>query len=601
MIHCIDFETEAITPYPDYPPKPVGVSIWRADQEAPRYYAWGHPSGNNCSFAVAKQALTEVWDQPMLFHNGRFDLAVAAKWFGLKWPRERIEIHDTLFLLFLANPHAPSLSLKPAAKRLLGIEPEEQEELRLHLAGKGFGKKDWAAHISKAPGDIVGKYANGDVYRTRRLFEHLLPEINKAGMLGAYRREQKLAPILNFAERDGIRVDHARLDEDTVFFEGIYGEVTRRIHALIGEVNLDSAQELAEGLIRAGFAAEADFGKTPTGQFSTTRDSMEAAVKDGPLLTLLGYRRNLRTVLTTFMRPWLAMADANAGRLRPQFNQVRGEEYGTRTGRLSSSNPNFQNIPKEFDIALPPDCPPLPLMRRYILPDEGHEIVSADFNGQEMRIAAHFAEGRAMEIYRNDPRADFHQAVSDVIRAETGVLLPRKTVKAVGFSLIYGAGLTKLAAQLGVDYGTAGRIRDQYFMALPGFQNLMQTVSKRGRDGQGVRTWGGRRIHAEPAKLVNGRLMSFEYKLLNHLIQGSAADQTKESIIRAGYRNPYRRFMGTVHDENVFSVDPSRRDDALEEIRASMEDQDGWDVPFKVEVEAGPNWADMETVTKEIA
>jgi DNA polymerase I-like protein with 3'-5' exonuclease and polymerase domains len=603
VIHTVDFETEAIGPYPDYPPKPVGVSIWRSDKAEPEYLAWGHPSENNCTFVQARQALASVWDQPVLFHNGRFDIAVAEKWMALPWPKEHLEVHDTLFLLFLANPHAPSLSLKPSAKRLLGIEPEEQDALRLHLAGMGIRGKDWAAHISKAPGELVGKYANGDVFRTRRLFEHLLPEINKLGMTAAYRREQKLAPILNAAERDGIRIDHSRLAEDTEFFEGIYKEVGDRIFPRIGEVNLDSAQELATGLIRAGFAKESDFAKTPTGQFSTTRDSMGAAVKDKPLLDLIGYRRNLRTVLTTFMRPWLTMADANAGRLHPQFNQVRGDEYGTRTGRLSSSNPNFQNIPKEFDIELPPGLPPLPLMRRYILPDVGCEIAAADFNGQEMRIAAHFAEGRAMEIYRDDPRADFHQAVSNVIRAEMGVLLPRKTVKAIGFSLIYGAGLSKLAAQLGVDYGTATRIREQYFTVLPGFQSLMRAVSKRGRDGQGVKTWGGRRIFCELPKEVNGRMMTFEYKLLNHLIQGSAADQTKESIIRSGYKSTNLRFMGTVHDENVYSIDPSRREDALEEIRSAMEDQSGWDVPFRIEVKTGKNWAEMEAVKleKEIA
>jgi DNA polymerase-1 len=594
VIHTIDMETEAIGPYPDFPPKPVGVSIWRADKVEPEYLAWGHPSGNNCTFEEARTALANIWGEPLLMHNARFDMAVAQKWMGLPWLKDPLEVHDTMFLLFLDNPHASSLSLKPSAKHYLGMAPEEQADLRLHLAGKGFNGNDWAAHISKAPADLVGRYANGDTLRTRRLFEHLLPLINKAGMLAAYRREQKLAPILNAAERDGVRLDLSRLAEDTEVFEDVYGRVTGRIRAAIGEVNIDSAQELAQALIRSGHALEADFAKTPTGQFSTTRDSMESAVKDPALLALLGYRRHLRTVLTTFMRPWLEMGNANRGRLHPQFNQVRGDEYGTRTGRLSSSNPNFQKIPKEFSVELPPGCPPLPLMRRYILPDEGHEIVSADFNGQEMRIAAHFAEGRAMEVYRDDPRADFHGTATEIIKAETGLTLKRKMVKTVGFLMIYGGGVGKLAGQLGVDASTAGRIREAYFTVFPGFKDLMLACSQRGRNGIGVKTWGGRRIFAEPSKLVGGRMMSFEYKLLNHLIQGSAADQTKESIIRGGYRNRYRRFMGTVHDENVNSIDPSRRLDALEEIRAAMEDQEGWDVPFRIEAAAGKNWAEME-------
>jgi DNA polymerase-1 len=368
-------------------------------------------------------------------------------------------------------------------------------------------------------------------------------------------------------------------------------QVNLRLVDMIGLCNFDSSAELASALIRSGRVKQEDFLLTPTGKLSTAKASMDRAVKDHELRALLGYRGNLKTLLTTFMRPWVELA--TGGRLHPTFNQVRGDIYGTRTGRLSSSNPNFQNIPTEFKGNPPAGLPALPFMRRYILPDEGHVLVSSDFNGQEMRIAAHFAEGRAAEIYRNDPRADFHEAVARIIEEDAGLVLDRKMVKITGFSLIYGSGINSLSELLGVDKGTAANIRKHYFQALPGFKDLMDDVSARGRAGMAVKTWGGRLLHAEKAKLVNGQQWTFEYKLLNYLIQGSAADQTKEAINSVGYWSKHCRFLATVHDENVYSIDPAELNSEIEVIKASMEDQKGWDVPFKAEVKVGPNWWDI--------
>jgi DNA polymerase-1 len=184
--------------------------------------------------------------------------------------------------------------------------------------------------------------------------------------------------------------------------------------------------------------------------------------------------------------------------------------------------------------------------------------------------------------------------VSDLLKEEAGLTLSRKEVKTVGFSLIYGSGIGALSELLGVDRGTASRIKSHYFDALPGFGELMQDVSERGRLGMPVKTWGGRYIYAEPPKMVGGQRWSFEYKLLNHLIQGSASDQTKEAVITAGYKTPHRRFLITVHDENVYSVKPSMLAPMVEDIKASMENQSGWDVPFRAEVECGLNWHNLE-------
>ena len=589
MINCIDFETDAIELYPNYPPKPVGVSIWYDNVEKPTYMAWGHPNGNNCSFDQAKAALSSIWKEPLLMHNARFDMEVARQHFGLPYPKDALNIHDTMFLIYLYDAHAPSLSLKPSAERILGIPPDEQNALQAHLRSMRLKDYDYA----KVSGEIVAPYANGDTFRTRKLYEVLLDHVNKHGMLPAYRREQKLAPILSANEVDGIRIDLEGLETDLLSWEETYARITSQLLSVIGDCNPDSAAELGKALLTSGFAKEEDFALTPTGKLSMSKASIAGAVKDAELVRLLGYRGNLKTTLTTFMRPWQRIASECSGRLHPQFNQVRGDVYGTRTGRLSSSNPNFQNVPTEFRGEPPPGYPTLPFMRKYILPDDGDILVASDFNGQEMRITAHFAEGRAAEIYRNNPRADFHQVVANLLKEEAGLTLSRKDVKTVGFSLIYGSGVSALAELLSVDRGTASRIKSHYFEALPGFGELMHDVSSRGAAGLPVKTWGGRYIYAEPPKMVGNQHWTFEYKLLNHLIQGSAADQTKEAIINAGYKTKHRRFLATVHDENVYSCAPNLLAHEVEEIQSSMEDQSGWDVPFRAEVEVGPNWHDL--------
>ena len=589
-IHVVDFETAPIERHPHYPPKPCGVSIWHAAAEKPRYLAWGHPSGNNCTHEEAKVALAAIWDQECLFHNSRFDTEVAFAHFGLMPNPDPWKVHDTLFLNYLYDPNADTLSLKPSAERILGLPPTEQQELQAWLASKGLKPYDYA----KAPGDLVAKYADGDTLRTRGLFDHLMPIINSQGMLAAYRREQSLAPILNANQRDGIRIDQAKLEYDLVRFEEVQTEVTKRLLSIIGPCNPDSSAELARALLTSGRAQEIDFLRTPTGKLSTAKNSMDKAVKDPELRQLLGYRGNLKTLLTTFMRKWVEIGAANDGYVHPDFNQVRGEEYGTRTGRLSSSNPNFQNIPTEFKVRAPAGLPDLPFMRQYVLPDDGEVLVSADFNSQEFRIAAHFAEGRAAEIYRNDPAADFHAAVAEIIRVEAGLTLPRKDVKIAGFSLLYGSGLDSLAELLGVTRPVAQQIRKHYFQALPGLKDLMDEVSARGRKGKAVKTWGGRLLYSEKPKIVKGQQWDFSYKLTNYLIQGSAADQTKEAINRLGYVGRSRRFLMTVHDENVYSVMPDHLYENIAEIRAVMEDGTGWDIPWKIKVEVGNNFHDME-------
>lgn len=586
----VDFETKAIVFGSGLAPEPVGVSIRK--NGVGRYYAFGHPTNNNCTVEEAKAALREVWKPGLLFHNGKFDMSVAVEHWGFEWLDD---YNDTTFLVYLFNPHG-QMSLKPAAHQLLGIPPDEQEEVRDWLVSHGIipsNTKDWGAHIWRAPGDLVGKYANGDTFRTEMLYEFLIDKVKGRGMEDPYRREIELSKYLYEAEFRGVPINRDKLIADIPLYEAMLVQCDLAISARLGNMPIETPHQLATALVAAGYPLR----KTPTGRISTSQDALQEAIRDDKdLLDLLAYRGACKTLLGTFMKPWVAFS-ARDGRLHPSWNQVRGERYGTKTGRLSCSTPNLQNVPTEFEFdyhGILAGFAPLPFMREYIMPEPGEVLVAADFNGQEMRLLAHFAEGKAAEIYRDNPRADFHQIAVTLVEATSGNIWSsqdptkkRKQAKITGFSLIYGAGVPALAAQLGIPGHEAAKIKTAYLKAIPGLKDFQKDVSSRPE----VKTWGGRWIPVEPAKAnEDGSVWTFEYKLVNHLIQGSASDQTKESIVQYHRRKHRGRFMMTVHDENVISVSLEALLGDCQALAYAMEQLPGFDVPFIVEFEYGSNW-----------
>jgi DNA polymerase-1 len=610
----IDFETEAIVGNPlVHPPKPVGCAIWIPEQE-PQYYAWGHPTGNNIYWGDFHEYLKKIRDskRPVLFHNAGFDLSVwdhyycNATWLWMNggWKR----VHDTMYLLFLADPYAPTLSLKPSASRYLGMDPEEQDELHNWILANipEATKKTAGAYISRAPADIVGRYAIGDVVRTRKLFDHLYAKIVEEGMLEAYEREQRLFPIVLDGTQRGIRIDRDTLE----YHETVYTKCLEASNSLlasklgVSEFALESDESFADALEKAG--AVESWTLTKTGKRSMSKENLH--IVNPEVKILMDYRGALETCLQTFMRPWLEQSKED-NRLHPNWNQVKqmrgafgNDKKGTQTGRLSSDSPNFQNVPTEFKykngkpLATPEGLHPLPLMRRYCLPEIDHLWLKRDFSSQEIRILAHFEDGTLQEAYRLNPSLDPHQMAVDLINAMIGVMYDRKVVKITGFSIIYGSGARGLSQQLGVEYVAAAEIREAYLKAMPGVESLMADVQRRGKSGLPIRTWGGRIYYAEPPKFIEGRLRDFAYKLLNYLIQGSAADQTKQSIVDWYQEKHWSTFfLATVHDEINISAQKDIWEQEMMKLKGAM-NKDRFDVPFESEGFVGENWHDIKAV-----
>ena len=628
----IDFETFGIEGRPKYPPIPVGVSIKKSGRKA-KYYAFGHPTENNCCWSDAAKALEEAYQckDGILFQNGKFDVDVADVWFNLTIP-EWDKIHDTMYLLFLDDPHQRELGLKEAVARLLDWPAEEQDAIAEWLIsnqpvpGVKISKSKASPHyfgryLCFAPGKLTGKYADGDVDRTEALFKLLWKKTVDRDMLVPYNRERRLMPILLEMERQGLPVDLERLRHDVA----MYNEWREKLNTWLidkfqcdPDINFNSGQQLFNAMLNAGLVDEDKAPLTPTGKYQTNKDALLVAVNDNQLLAVLKYRTQLNTCLNTFMSPWLATAEQSHGLIFTHWNQVRApkgaDNAGTRTGRLSST-PNFQNIPNEFKPifkhdesnrkkrrALPPspfdELPPLPKVRSYIVPFEGEVLIDRDYAQQEPRILGHFDGDKILQKYEENPWIDFHESAQEEL-AKVGKYYDRKPVKNTNLGIIYGMGNGTLAERNDMAVNEASALKKAILQLYPGLKEMGKEMKMRAANNIPIRTWGGREYYCESPKIVKGRMKTFEYKMINVLIQGSAADCTKEAIIRYyEQKHPDAKIILNVHDQITVSIPKKILKTEMEVLRECMESVE-FDVPILSEGDTSDtNWDELKTYDK---
>ncbi len=560
----LDFETEGIQARPKYPPRPVGLAIYDPESEFPNgYHAFDHWQNNNTTKENVHEILSKIYmgKRAICFHNAMFDLDVIAVHFGLPIP-DCTRIHDTLILAFLHNPHVRSLSLKDLVVTWALANPDERDELKewivTHIPEAKKKKSTWGAYISKGPVELVGRYAAADVTLTSLLYEYLIDKVVPS-QSEAYLREIELIPVLLENSTLGVRVDVPGLTVAKLQAELDIDLSTKWLQALLKspDLNVDSDQQLVECIYQSDFwDKNKTWPKTDKGQLQATKDAFEEMLTHDYLKDVLRYRANLSTCLSTFILPWL-QSGRETGKVYTNWNSVRGERGGTRTGRLSST-PNFQNAPVRYPkVNLPPELPvsPLPLIRSFILPDEGHVLIACDFNAQELRIFAHFEGGNLMKQYQQDARADLHTYAAKMMTEASGREVSRTYSKGVSFAILYGAGPKKISEMLGIDYNLARTLMDAYTTAVaPGLKDMQATMRTRYKSQLPIKTIGGRLVMMEPAKIINGKLREFDYKGVNLLIQGSAADQAKQAMLDYQKLRNGSRLLLSVHDELVISA-----------------------------------------------
>lgn len=602
-----DFETDGIESRPQYPPIPRGLAV-----EFP-----GKKGEYLTDPSQMKRALTAAYKNPdgVCFHHAKFDTDVAETHLGIAPPPWE-KVHDTKHLIFLNNPHQSSLSLKPASEEILGIKPAERDRVQEWVIKNVPEAKrkpsQWGAYIARAPLNILAPYAIGDNTRTKKLFRHLYPLILKRDMLQSYQREQHLMPILLQNEREGIRVDLDGLQRDYAVYTKAINIVDEWLRKRLKSpaLNVDSDEDFARALIKGKVVKENQFSLTKGGKLSVSKDNLTVDMfRDKQVFTAFNYRNKVRTCLSMFMLPWIEKASANAAHtIHTSWNQVRGEQGGARTGRMSSADPNYMNIPKNIGKnAEPPlfisaDLPPVPLMRTYMLPDKGQRWGRRDCNQQELRLTAHFEDGDLCRRYNENPRFDLHQLVIDGVLELAGVTLDRGQGKIVNFQDIYGGGIPALCAKLGCSAEVAKQIKAAKKELCPDLEGLKKEIKKTcGRD-EPIVTWGGREYYVEEPSYSERfkRFMTWEYKMLNYLIQGSAADFTKEIIIQYS-EHPKReaRLLTSVYDEFDISY-PAKREkqemkllkDTIEEMRDYKGDLLG--VPMLSDGESGTSWGTLQ-------
>lgn len=600
----LDFETEGIEARPTYPPKPVGLAVYDpTGQFTDGYFAFGHITDNNTTFDAVRRMMGEMYDsnRPLCFHNALFDLDVANIHFGLAIP-DAFRLHDTLILSFLYDPHVPSLSLKDLVVHWNLAHPEERDELKEWIINNvpdaKRKKSQWGGHISKGPVELVGRYAMADVRLTAQLFDftasHVLP-----AQQAPYIRELELIPLLLENSRLGVRVDVAGLAAAKEQAIKDIEACNVWVRALLNspELNVDSDSQLVESIYQSEYwDKNKTWPTTDKGQKQATKEALEEMLTHEHLRDVLRYRANLSTCLSTFIEPWLSSGQ-HTGRIYTNWNSVRGERGGTRTGRLSST-PNFQNAPVRYPkVNLPSelDVAPLPLVRSFILPDEGHKLVACDFNAQELRIFAHFEGGNLMQQYQQDARADLHTYAAKMMTEASGREVSRTYSKGVSFAILYGAGPKKISEMLEIDYDLAKTLMDAYTTAVaPGLKAMQATMRTRYKLSQPIKTLGGRLVKMEPPKIINGRLREFDYKGVNLLIQGSAADQAKAAMLLFQKTRQDSRLLLSVHDELVISAPEDAVEREAECLTQAMCNALPMDVPMVSDYKVGNSYQETK-------
>ena len=552
------------------------------------YYPIGHEQGGNLDKKLVLGWLQDLFkqDSRFIFHNAMYDVC----WLrsaGLKMPTK---IVDTMIAASLIDENRMSYRLDTLAKHYIGLGKDEKVLLE---AAKDYGldaKKD----MWRLPALFVGQYAERDAESTLKLWQRLNMELHNQELIDVFNLETKLFPCLVDMRFKGVRVDLEKADKIKKNLMQQENKIINRIKDLTGiDVEIHAARSIAKAFDKL----KLPYDRTEkSGEPSFTKNFLQNHPHE--LARSIADAREINKAHTTFIDS--ITKHAVNGRIHADINQIRSDDGGTVTGRFSMSNPNLQQIPARH--------PELgPLIRSIFIPEEKHLWGSFDYSQQEPRILVHYAklqnlEGvdEIVEAY-NQGDADFHQVVADMAGIE------RKQAKTINLGLMYGMGKNKLMAELGLMKESAEKLIKQYHTKAPFVKKLMDNVTRKAENHGKIRTLGGRACHFDlwqpvqfgvfkPLPLEQARKeydeplkRAFTYKALNKLIQGSAADMTKKSMV-ALYENGIVPHI-QIHDEvDISVISDKQAEDIIEIMEAAVELK----VPNKVDYEKGNSWGDIK-------
>jgi len=449
------------------------------------------------------------------------------------------------------------------------------------VAGKGVKQLTF----DQVPLEQAAPYAAEDADMTLRLHQLLWPRLETENALKTLFEELEvpLLTVLADMERNGVRVDVDMLHQQSGELAERMEAVEQEAHQVAGETfNLGSPKQI-QGILYDKLQLPVR-AKTPKGAPSTAESVLQELALEYPLPRLILEYRSLSKLKSTYTDKLPGQVNARTGRVHTSYHQAVAA-----TGRLSSSDPNLQNIPVRTTEGR--------RIRQAFVAEKGNLILAADYSQIELRIMAHLsgdaglveAFARGEDIHRATAAEVFGTGV-DKVTAEQ-----RRSAKAINFGLIYGMSAFGLAKQLGIDRGQAQTYVDLYFARYPGVRAYMESTRELARQQGYVETLFGRRLYVPEINARNGqRRQAAERTAINAPMQGSAADIIKRAMLRVDEwirsAAPEILMIMQVHDELVFEVPVQQRESAETAIRQRMESAADMLVPLVVDIGAGENW-----------
>ena len=563
----------------------VGIAV--AVEGWSGYFPIAHEGGGNMDRGLVLDWFEELLNNTAtkIFHNAMYDVS----WIRSLGFHINGGIIDTMIAASLCDENRYSYTLDSVGKDYINMRKNEK---LLQEAAKDFGVNP-KAEMWRLPATFVGEYAEKDAEITLKLWHALQHEISKQDLWDIFNLETNLFPCLVDMKFRGVRVDLEAADKVKKELAKREKELSRQIKKIAGfDVELWAGASIAKAFDKL----KIPYDTTELGAPSFTKNFLATHPADLPKLIVQA--REFNKANTTFIDTILK--HSHKGRIHAEINQIRSDQGGTVTGRFSYNNPNLQQIPARHKVLGP-------MIRSLFVPEEKHTWGCFDYSQQEPRILVHFASlmklegtGTIVDAY-NDGSADFHQMIADMAGID------RKQAKTINLGIMYGMGKNKLMAELGLMKDAAEKLLKTYHQRAPFVKMLSEAVGRRADDSGKIRTIGGRLCHFDlwephgfgikkPLKHADalrehgpGIKRAFTYKALNKLIQGSAADMTKQSMLALYNEGVIPHVQ--IHDELDISVSSPAH---AEKIIRIMEEAVQLQVPNKVDYEKGSNWGNIE-------
>ena len=565
--------------------KVVGIAV--AVDGYSGYFPFDHEGGGNLEKSKVLQWFKDVCESQAdkIFHNAMYDVC----WIRAMGIKINGNIYDTMIAASLVNENRFRYDLGSLGWDYVGRGKNETE---LVAAAKEWGV-DPKADMWKLPAMYVGNYAERDAEITLALWRVMQKEISDQDLGSIFELETDLFPCLVDMRFLGVRVD---VEGAHKLKTQLAEQEKELLHKIEKETQVDVQIWAARSIEKVFQKLSLPYERTEkTNSPSFTKNFLSS--HEHPLVQCIAKAREINKAHTTFIDTIIKYE--HKGRIHADINQIRSDSGGTVTGRFSYSNPNLQQIPaRNKDLG--------PLIRSLFIPESGCEWGCFDYNQQEPRLVVHYASldqdasvFNVQNAYKEGD-ADFHTIVAKMAQ------IPRTQAKTINLGLFYGMGKAKLQAELGVSKQKAEELFSIYHSRVPFVKTLMKSVSNRAQHRGQIRTLGGRlcRFHLwEPNSFGLHKALPFEqavqehgpgirraytYKALNKLIQGSAADMTKKSMLEL-YKEKIIPHI-QIHDELDISVESDKQAKRIKEVMESAVDLE---IPNKVDYESGKNWGDI--------